>query len=83
MPGLRKVVLQPVDPFHLFNVLAFGTMAVPAGVVRMLPVSAWVALILDTSEYRSPATGQVRNCFLLAGLKTTSTVLSGRGFSGH
>jgi hypothetical protein len=44
-------------------------MAVPAGVVRVLPVSALVAFILVPSECRSPATGQIRKCFLLAGTK--------------
>ena len=43
-------MLQPVDPFHLFNVLAFWTMAVPAGVIGMLPVSALVAFILMSAK---------------------------------
>jgi hypothetical protein len=67
IPGWRKVVFQPVDPFHLLNVLTLGTMAVPAGVVGMLPVSALVAFILVPSECRSPAADQIREYFFLPG----------------
>jgi hypothetical protein len=35
----------------------------------MLPVSALIAIILMSTQCRSPATGQIRKCFLLAGTK--------------
>jgi hypothetical protein len=60
-------VFQPVDPFHLFNVLAFRAVTVPAGVIGMLPVAALVAFILVPSECRSPATDQIREYFFLPG----------------
>src|SRR5208337_2854341 len=46
----QKIFTAGLDPFFLRQSLAFGTMPVPAGVVRYLQMSAVVALVLMTAQ---------------------------------
>jgi hypothetical protein len=46
----QKIFTASLDPFFLRQGLAFGTMPVPAGVVRYLQMSAVVALVLMTAQ---------------------------------
>jgi hypothetical protein len=51
----QKVFAAGLDPFFLGQCLAFGTMPVPAGVVRYDQVSAVVALVPVAAQGRCPA----------------------------
>ena len=51
----EKVFAAGLDPFFLGQSLAFGTVAVPAGVVRYYQVSAVVALVPVAAQGRCPA----------------------------
>jgi len=46
----QKVLTASLDPLFLGQGLAFGTMPVPAGVIRYLQMSAVVALVLMTAQ---------------------------------
>ena len=46
----QKIFTASLDPFFLRQGLAFGTVPVPAGVVRYLQMSAVVALVLMTAQ---------------------------------
>ena len=46
----QKIFAASLDPLFLRQGLAFGTMPVPAGVVRYLQMSAVVALVLMTAQ---------------------------------
>ena len=51
----QEILTACLDPLFLFQSLAFGTVAVPAGVVRYLHMAAAVAHVHMAAESRSPA----------------------------
>jgi hypothetical protein len=46
----KKIFTAGLDPLFLGQGLAFGTVPIPAGVIRYLQVTAVVALILMTAQ---------------------------------
>jgi hypothetical protein len=46
----QKIFTAGLDPFFLGQGLAFGTVPVPAGVIRYLQMAAVVALVLVTTQ---------------------------------
>jgi hypothetical protein len=51
----QKIFTASLDPLFLGQGLAFGTMPVPAGVIRYLQMAAVIALILMTAQDRGSA----------------------------
>jgi hypothetical protein len=51
----QKIFTASLDPFFLRQGLAFGTVPVPAGVIRYLQMAAVIALILMTAQDRGSA----------------------------
>jgi hypothetical protein len=51
----KEIITASLDPFFLGQGLAFGTVPVPAGVVRYLQMAAVIALILMTAQDRCSA----------------------------
>jgi hypothetical protein len=51
----QKIFTAGLDPFFPRQGLAFGTMPVPAGVIRYLQMAAVIALILMTAQDRGSA----------------------------
>jgi hypothetical protein len=51
----QKIFTTSLDPFFLRQGLTFGTVPVPAGVIRYLQMAAVIALILMTAQDRGSA----------------------------